>query len=157
MAIGRRNFIKYSILAGAGIVGASSIGYLSIPKYDSILKKILINDLSGLILKPDAIDRFVADAINENTFGHSFAKKEMMRVYHYIANSRIPLPFKYKYEQYRADIVGKFLLSTDFFYNKMDETKQITYLRIYNPYKFPCGNPFSNLFYPLDKNVEVSG
>ncbi len=149
MAFARRKFLKTSLIGLLGVGGAASLGYLAMPGYEKILQTILENDLSKLKVKPGAIEQFVAAAIKENTFGHSYAKKEMIRIYNYIANSWLPLPYKYKYDQYRADIVCKFLLSSDFFIHKMDESREISYLRIYNPYKFPCGNPFSNLFYPL--------
>lgn len=149
MAIERRKFIKTSIIALAGLGTATGLSYLAIPKYEAILKLILEHDLKSLKIQTDAIDQFIEAALKEDLFGNSKAKKEMIRIYHFMANTWFPLPYQYKYDQYRADIVGKFLLSTNFFYNKMDESKEIKYLRVYNAYKFPCGNPFSNLFYPL--------
>ena len=39
----------------------------------------------------------------------------------------IPYPYKYKYNQYKANIIGDFLLSTDYFMNQMDNTKPLSY------------------------------
>jgi hypothetical protein len=48
-----------------------------------------------------------------------------------------------------TELVQKYLLSTDFFLNKMDESKPVKYLGVvYTPYAKPCFNPFSSLYYP---------
>ncbi len=41
-----------------------------------------------------------------------------------------------------------YLLSSDFFRNKMDESKPVKFVAYYNPFKIPCANPFSALYYP---------
>ena len=38
-----------------------------------------------------------------------------------------------------------FLLSSDFFEHGADESRQVRYLRYYDPYAFACGNPFAEL------------
>jgi hypothetical protein len=45
-------------------------------------------------------------------------------------------------------ITQEYLLSTDFFRNKMDESRIVKYIGFYNPYQMPCTNPFSSTFYP---------
>ena len=45
-------------------------------------------------------------------------------------------------------IVTGFLLSTDFFVNRMDETKTIKYIGLRDKNKAACFNPFSHLYYP---------
>lgn len=47
-----------------------------------------------------------------------------------------------------SELVKYFLLSTDFFINKMDEQRIVHYLGLYNPYKSPVPNPFSFTLYP---------
>ncbi len=46
------------------------------------------------------------------------------------------------------DLIKYYLLSTDFFINKMDESKVVNYLGLYNPYKSPIPNPFAYTLYP---------
>lgn len=41
----------------------------------------------------------------------------------------------------RDDIVSKFLLSTDFFQENMNENRTIKYVLYYDPYINPCYNP----------------
>ena len=40
-----------------------------------------------------------------------------------------------------------YLMSTDFFRNKMDENKTLHYLGLYDPYKMSCSHPFNHVFY----------
>jgi hypothetical protein len=47
-------------------------------------------------------------------------------------------------------LLTAYLLSTDFFTNKMDESKTIKYVGLYNPYTRPCAHPFSNNVYPRE-------
>ncbi len=44
-------------------------------------------------------------------------------------------------------LVSNYLLSTDFFMNKMDEGRVINYVGIYDPYQRPCAHPFSHTQY----------
>ncbi len=144
----RRNFIKLSIAATA-LAPVAYLGYQAMLPFQKTIQNILIKDLAGLKVKSEDIDKFAAQAAQENPWGFSGSKVKFISFYNSIHNQWLPLPFKYKYEQYRADIVGRFLLSTDFFINKMNESKDITYIGIiYSPYKTPCSNPFSAAYYP---------
>jgi hypothetical protein len=40
------------------------------------------------------------------------------------------------------ELVGRFLLSTDFFLHGADETRRIAYHRYHDPYVSPCPRPF---------------
>ena len=40
-------------------------------------------------------------------------------------------------------MVSSFLLSSDFFQNKMDEKRPIRYVGLYDPYRRPCAHPFT--------------
>lgn len=44
-------------------------------------------------------------------------------------------------------LVSNYLLSTDFFLHKMDESRKIAFVALYNPYMRPCAHPFSNAQY----------
>ena len=48
-----------------------------------------------------------------------------------------------KLHSFEEQIVTKFLLSTNFFHEGADESKPVTYLSYYDPYKMPCQNPFA--------------
>lgn len=45
-------------------------------------------------------------------------------------------------------IVKRFLLSTDFFTNRMDESKLVKYQGLHDKNKAACFNPFSHMYYP---------
>lgn len=50
---------------------------------------------------------------------------------------------------YTEILVKDYLLSSTFFKNKMDEAKVVDYTGVvYNPFKVPCSNPFSFIYYP---------
>jgi hypothetical protein len=44
-------------------------------------------------------------------------------------------------------LVSAYLLSSDFFQNKMDETRIVKYVGLYDPYTRPCSHPFSHVHY----------
>lgn len=49
------------------------------------------------------------------------------------------------------ELIKYFLLSSDFFIHKMDESRTVNYLGLYSPYKSPVPNPFSFIIYPPDE------
>lgn len=46
------------------------------------------------------------------------------------------------------ELVKYYLLSSDFFINRTDESKVVRYLGLYSPYTSPVPNPFSFALYP---------
>lgn len=144
--ISRRKFIILLLLATAGALLTSFF----VSTFEKVIFKILSKDLSHLNINEQLFTQFIREARENNHWNKKFFnnKKQMLvRAYYLLTYIPIPLPYEYKYLQYRSEIVGDFLLSTDFFMNKMDVNKKITYLGLYNPYKRPCSNPFSNLYY----------
>ncbi|MNK02965.1 hypothetical protein D3C87_207960 [compost metagenome] len=53
------------------------------------------------------------------------------------------------------ELLKYYLLSSDFFINKTDETKIVRYLGLYSPYKSPVPNPYSFVLYPPDEIREA--
>lgn len=145
--ISRRQFIKIFLLTFTAIIA----GTLVIFDFNKVVIEMLKQDLSHLKTDPAGFEKFVEEAEESKHWAAKFfdwKKKQFVR-FGYIADNLLPsFPYKYKYLQYRSDIVGDFLLSTDFFINKMDATQPVSYIGIYNPYLRPCSNPFSNLYYP---------
>lgn len=143
----RRKFFKY-LGIGAGTVAVGGALFYTTSTLKRMVKGILTEDLDGLLVSEHDIDRFASDAAQINPWGYSDVKVKFIAAYDKVDWRWLPLPYKYKYEQYRADIVGRFLLSTNFFREGMDESKKITYSgMIYTPYNFPCYNPFSSNYY----------
>lgn len=144
--ISRRKFIFISLLTLIAVIVAT----ISFFSFDTVVKKMLSKDLSHLKISEESFDKFVADANKEKHWQKKFfdwTKKQLVR-FSFMIDSILPsFPYKYKYVQYRSEIVGDFLLSTDFFMNKMDTKRTVNYIGLYNPYLRPCSNPFSNLYY----------
>lgn len=145
--ISRRKFIFLALL---GLIGAAITSFL-ISSFNKVVYKVLSKDLSHLNVSFESYAQFIKEAQENNHWNKKFfdeKKRLFFRAYYLLDYLPVPLPYKYKYVQYRSEIVGDFLLSTDFFINKMDVNKEIAFLGLYNPYKRPCSNPFSNLYYP---------
>ncbi|MBB5436366.1 hypothetical protein HDC92_000030 [Pedobacter sp. AK017] len=53
------------------------------------------------------------------------------------------------------DLIKYYLLSSDFFINKTDESKTVNYLGLFNSYKSPIPNPYSFVLYPPDEIKDV--
>lgn len=140
----RRTFIKVSIaLTGAGI-----ISYLMLPGFIDAIKRILKEGSQGLKIDSLTIDQFIQDANTEQFWiKFSRSKKILIILHTYGSFLKNLLPYQNKYLLYKNQITGQFLLSTDFFLNKMDTAQPIAYLGFYNPYKQPCYHPFSVNYY----------
>lgn len=137
----RRNFIK--ILLGISLlVFLRSLFFLD---FDYVVKKIIAKATQKLKLDDRHIDLFIKEANAENYWNQfSFVKKVFITIHYILENRFIRMPYAAKYVQYKDQIIGQFLLSTDFFFNKMDVNREINYHTFYNPYKAPCGVPFAN-------------
>ncbi|MDH7460403.1 twin-arginine translocation signal domain-containing protein [Chitinophagaceae bacterium 26-R-25] len=141
----RRKFLK---LTAGGILalGAGYVGVKSFSPFRKVIIDILYEDLKGLKIKQGDIEKFADKAAEVNPWHFNAKKQKLMAAYGPI--KWMPLPFKKEYKLYRDDVVSRFLLSTDFFTNKMDESKEIAYMgAIWGPYSTPCLNPFSSMFY----------
>lgn len=140
----RRKFIKVGIA-----LGVLAFVTLIFPSFTQAIKKMLREDTEGLQIDGDSMDQFINDAHKEQFLAtFSTIKKLLIVVHTYFGFLGGILPYRNKYVQYRGQLTGQFLLSTDLFRNQMDTTKQVQYTGFYNPYRQPCSNPFSNLFYP---------
>lgn len=143
----RRKFIGSLSLGAAGFIAG---GYIFFEKFESLARKIIIADTSSLNVSSTEIDKFFADVAKSRNAINSFpsSNQQLIKWHYHMDNSLFNLPYYSKYMQYRSKIVGFFLLSTDFFINKMDPAKPVKYRALYDPYQIPCSNPFSSTFYP---------
>lgn len=55
------------------------------------------------------------------------------------------LPMGHPLRRLEDNVVTKYLLSTDFFLNGADESRNVRYLSFYEPHRAPCRNPFAHL------------
>ncbi len=142
----RRRFLKYigagSVLAALGVVGVSS--------FQTTLKNMILEDTKGMGIEEKDVDRFLADAKAERFWEQYDLTKKGFIVAHTWLGLEV-LPYKVKYNQYRSQVIGYFLLSTDYFTNKMNPNLPVNYIAFYNPYKTACSSPFSNFHYPAKR------
>jgi hypothetical protein len=139
--ISRRRFIKGGLVATLLLFIA-----FMFTDFRKTIRRMLRRDTENLNLEGKAISKFIADADREgywNQFG--IAKRVLISAQDTLAIIGIHTPWYGKYLRYRNEITGRFLFSTDLFQPKYFEGKTISYLGFHNPYKAPCGMPFSNL------------
>lgn len=135
----RRKFLQ---LAGLGsvVLALPSIALYSTSPEDAAVG-IILNELNFLKLERKGVEQFVTDYYKWS----GIHKRLRMRL-------TTKANYFFKIDSDQSDIVrnliNTYLISTDFFQNKMDESRVIKYVGRYNPYKTPCANPFSAIYYP---------
>jgi hypothetical protein len=140
----RRKFIIAAIILITGIF----VVFFALLPFERIVLRILKKDLKSLNIRDELFNRFIKEASENGYFSsYNIQKKWLIRIYERLAVNGSFLPYASRYRDYRSQLVGDFLMSTDFFLNEMDEDREIQYIGFYDPYLRPCSNPFSNLFY----------
>lgn len=147
----RRRFLTLSIFS---VLSAIALSTFAIYDFETVVLKILKQDLSYLKIKESDVERFLKEA-RDSGYWHRmhFDKKKKAFVIIFFLLPKIGWPYQFKYYQLKAQLVGNFLLSTDFFINKMDEQAEISYVALFDPEIRPCQNPFSHFFYKLDSGL----
>jgi len=140
----RETFLK--ILGGVAVLGA--VSYIAVPSFEEMLLKVLKADTKGLNIDEKVFTTYLEDYKKENPLRFKSSKQQFIQASYIFDYPFVPNPYKHKYQQFRSLLIGNFLLSTDFFTNKMDLSKKINYVGVYNPHLRPCANPFSYLYYP---------
>ncbi|UOR06567.1 hypothetical protein MUN82_05585 [Hymenobacter aerilatus] len=135
----RRKFLKIAGL-GAAAVALPSLGAYAV-SLNEATAGIILHQFRFLNLDKEGVDQFVLDYYKQEGSSRSaFAHVKMRGYYMLNINS--------DQSQLVRTITTLYLLSTDFFQNRMNELKLVRYQGIYDPYKTPCANPFSALYYP---------
>jgi hypothetical protein len=145
----RRKFIGLAALVAAG--AAAGGGYIYHERFEALARKILLRDTATLKIDPAEFDKFFKDVEKHKKWDVLFptaSHKQLLKWHYYVDNPLFSLPYAPSYHTNRSKITGLFLLSTDFFINKMDPSKPVKYNTLFDPYLYPCSNPFSNLYYP---------
>ncbi len=144
----RRKFFKLGFLS-LGAVAAGGGAYVFFEKFEELAKKIILADTAGLGIDRDVYDQFFIDIEKKRKWDSIFFShhKQILKWHYYINNPLFTLPYKTSYEVNRSKLVGTFLLSTNFFYEKMNPQVKIKYIGLHDPYERSCANPFSNIYY----------
>lgn len=141
---------KFLITAGIGALVAGFGGYVYFESFEKTIRKIIVKDTRELNVSEAEIDKFMAATRKENFWKktYAFGHQQVIKWHYYIDNALFSLPYERNYQFYRGRIVAMFLLSTNFFQDKMDEKIPVKFTTVYDPYQSPCSNPFSNIYYP---------
>lgn len=122
--------------AGAVVIPAS-IYFVSgsVRKYTCMLIKKQLNYLK---LEENSVEKYVEDYFKDTN--DALTRMKWKSMYY----------FNVTWEESNTlkDLIKYYLLSTDFFINKIDENKTVKYIGLYNPYKSPVPNPFAYTLYP---------
>lgn len=132
----RRNFLKLAGAGTAAVVVLPAGWYKAISLHEAAAS-IITRELNYLKLEPRGVVQFVDEYLKDPMSQFSATKVKPYYVLH-AGGSQWKV----------ADMTQKYLLSSDYFINKMDDSKTVQYLGFYNPYRRPCANPFSSLHYP---------
>ncbi len=132
--------MRLSGLGVTGLVTIPSLGYISTTIYDAAVGLIL-NELDYLHLDKPGVEQFVQDYYKTHFIQESLQIQLRMKTYYHLS-------VKSADSYLVKELVYDYLAATDFFINKMDESKPVKYLGIVNRFSQPCSHPFSFLYYP---------
>ncbi len=141
----RRKFILLGIASVLLLFTAGGIYFIN---FDYIVKLILTRKLGRTGINPKTIDQFLIDAKKSKHWSKfSKSKKILISVHALLHGISGLLPYGFKYIQYSDEIIGDFMLATNYFHSKDKNFEQLEYFGIRNLYLSPCSNPFSNLYF----------
>jgi len=100
---------------------------------------VLKKELYYLKLEPKGVERYIEDYFNAT--GNNMVSTLKWKVLFY-KNAG------WENSSHISDLIKYYLLSSDFFINKTDESKLVNYLGLFNSYKSPFPNPYSYVLYP---------
>jgi hypothetical protein len=133
----RRNFLRLTGIAAAAVAAIPGFSLYYASAKDSAVDLIL-DEYKFLKIDKAEVVKYVDDFFNYHPVEASIPWKMKIKLHHYV-----------NFQTVRSRLlIDGFLPATDFFLNKMDESRPITYLTLYDPHKRPCSNPFSSLYYP---------
>lgn len=141
----RRKFIALTGV-GAGMCLIPPALYVVAPDVQQYALKVLQKELYYLKLEPAGLKRYVADYFGAT--GNNLLSTLKWKTTYYMNLS-------WEKSDRIAELMKYYLLSSDFFINKMDESKEVHYLGLFNSYKSPVPNPYSFVLYPPNEIADV--
>lgn len=138
----RRSFLLLTGVATGMVIIPPSLYFIS-PEIKSYAQLLIKKELSYLQLDQKGIDLYIEDYFkNENNNTISTIKWKAL----YYLN------FDSEKSERINDLLKYYLLSTDFFINRMDTKRQVKYIGMFDPYKSPIPNPYSFILLPNKTN-----
>lgn len=139
----RRNFLKIAGIGGA-LLALPITAFFAAKSVKDIAFDLITGELHYLKLDEEGVRQYVHDYLEMDR--PDFLSKLKWKSY-YLLNFDSNDSGNVRY------LVSYYLLSSDFFLNKMDESKTVRYLGINQKYTSPCSSHFSFFLYP-PKNAE---
>lgn len=139
---------KFILLAGIG-TGMCLIPpslYFVAPGMKKYAVHLIEKEFHYLKIAPGAVARYVDDYFAASA--NNTLENIRWKVFYYMGVT-------YEKSDRLRDLLKYFLLSTDFFINKTDESKTVNYLGMYSPYSSPIPNPYSFIIYPPETIKEA--
>jgi hypothetical protein len=134
----RRQFIRLAGV-GAGMVVIPPALYFLAPGVKEYAVQLIKKELYYLKLAHGSAEKYVEDYFNVRK--NDLVSNLKWKVTYY-------LQLDYKHSERSRDLIKYYLMSTDFFIHKADESKTVNYLGLYSPYTSPVPNPYSFVIYP---------
>ncbi|PWS29208.1 hypothetical protein DHW03_05130 [Pedobacter yonginense] len=133
----RRKFLILTGVAIGGVAIPSSVFFVSnsVKKYAVLF---IERELDYLILEPGSVVKYVDEYFTQT---NNLLERVKWKAMYY-------LHVGWQKSDQILELIKYYLLSSDFFINKMDESKMVKYLGLYSPYKSPVPNPFAYTLHP---------
>ena len=136
----RRQFITLAGI-GTGLLILPPVLYTTSPSLRKYAGRLILDELYYLKINPKEVEQYVEDYFNAS--GNNMMVNLKWKSYYF-------LRFNAEKSNQILELIKYFLLSSDFFIHKTDESKPVSYLGLYNPYKSPIPNPYSFVLYPSE-------
>lgn len=141
----RRRFLKFAGIGGALVLLPISI-FLAVKSLEDIAVDLITKEFHYLKLDKDGVRKYAQDYLQKDKPGIAAGIKwRSYYVLNFNSNDSDNIKF----------LVTYYLLSSDFFMNKMDESKTVSYMGINHQYTAPCSSHFSFMSDPEEAH-EVS-
>lgn len=134
----RRKFLTF-IGVGTGVALIPPGLYLVSPSVKKYAVQLIKDELHYLKLEPGSVEQYVEDYFKADD--NKIMVNVRWKIFYYLG-------ITWQKSDQVAELIKYYLLSTNFFINKMDERQPVKYLGMYNPYISPVPNPYSYILYP---------
>ena len=136
----RRHF--FTIAGIGGGIAALAFGKFLTSSFEDTAEKLIRKELSFLKLDTAGIRAFVDD--------YSKTKDERFKL---TIKGYGLLGITSSQSGKIHQLVSTYLLSSDFFVHNQNESREVKYIGLYDPYTRPCAHPFSHFRYPGDAAI----
>jgi hypothetical protein len=134
----RRRFLQFAGIGAAVALLPVSL-FFAVKSLEDIAVDLITKEFHYLKLDIEGVRKYARDYLQKNPL--SIASNIKWKSY-YILNFNANDSYNIK------ALVTYYLLSSDFFMNKMDESKTVKYVGINHQYTAPCSSHFSFILYP---------